>query len=576
MLVLGFSLKHDAGATLVENGRIISAINEERLSREKNHVRWINRYEWQTISPPYASITETLKIAGVNLSEVEAIAIPFLHPMFSTVRGFAELWKANFQTKSIISYGRVFLTNLINSRRHVANFLNTMNIEKRIHFVDHHLAHAASAYFTSPWDDCLIVTLDTAGDYLSGTVSLGRNGNIKRVHQISGYFSIGAFYSFITELLGFKRMQHEGKVTGLAAYGHRNEELLAIFSKFIQFNNSSFFSDLTPHLMKDAQSRSRLINKYQDWLSSFSKQDIAANAQILLEEYVVKYIHNNLKRYRKKNLVLSGGVFANVKLNQRLAELDEVQNIYIFPHMGDGGLSAGAALWICSRLNHNELEFLHPLSHLYLGTNFSNRDIENVLDSEGINYKYMRNIEKEIAVLVANKKVVARFNGAMEYGPRALGDRSILYSPHDRSVNDWLNKKLKRTEFMPFAPATLEEYARQCYLNINPAKYTSKFMTITFNCTSWMHKNCPAVIHVDGTSRPQLIGRDQNPSFYEVIDEFRKITGNPTVLNTSFNIHEEPIVRSPRDALKAFFEGDLDYLAISNFLIENQRLKDVS
>lgn len=129
---------------------------------------------------------------------------------------------------------------------------------------------------------------------------------------------------------------------------------------------------------------------------------------------------------------------------------------------------------------------------------------------------------------------------------------------------------------MPFAPATLEEYARQCYLNINPAKYTSKFMTITFNCTSWMHKNCPAVIHVDGTSRPQLIGRDQNPSFYEVIDEFRKITGNPTVLNTSFNIHEEPIVRSPRDALKAFFEGDLDYLAISNFLIENQRLKDVS
>ena len=187
-------------------------------------------------------------------------------------------------------------------------------------------------------------------------------------------------------------------------------------------------------------------------------------------------------------------------------------------------------------------------------------------------YTYFKNIESEIAKLLARGFVVARFNGRMEFGPRALGNRSILYQATDKTVNDWLNKKLRRTEFMPFAPATLAEYANKCYKNIKGAEYTAKFMTITFNCTNWMKKKCPGVVHIDGTARPQLLSREDNPSFYKIIDEYRKITGIPSIINTSFNIHEEPIVCSPKDAVRAFKIGHLDYLVIGNYLVKNENI----
>jgi len=214
---------------------------------------------------------------------------------------------------------------------------------------------------------------------------------------------------------------------------------------------------------------------------------------------------------------------------------------------------------------------------VYFGPDFSEKNIEKALKKYGLTYKKYKNIEAKIAGLLADKKIIGRFNGRMEYGPRALGNRSILYEAKDRSVNDWLNKRLKRTEFMPFAPVTLEEYAGKCYKNIHGAEYPSRFMTITFNCTDYMKKTSPACVHVDDTARPQIIRRKDNPSYYKILKEYHRITGIPSIVNTSFNMHEEPIVCSPNDAIRAFLSSGIDYLAIGPYLVfirENQNISE--
>jgi carbamoyltransferase len=222
------------------------------------------------------------------------------------------------------------------------------------------------------------------------------------------------------------------------------------------------------------------------------------------------------------------------------------------------------------------------LADVYFGPSFSDAEIERAVAKERLPAERVTDIEHTVAKLLAQGYVVARFAGRMEYGPRALGNRSILYQATDSTVNDWLNKRLNRTEFMPFAPVTLAEFADQCYEDLPGARYPAQFMTITFKCTEWMKKNCPAVVHVDGTARPQIIHQETNPSYYRIVDEYRKLTGLPSLINTSFNMHEEPIVCSPSDALRAFTDGGLDYLAIGNYLLEHpsrlgaSRLQEIS
>jgi len=209
------------------------------------------------------------------------------------------------------------------------------------------------------------------------------------------------------------------------------------------------------------------------------------------------------------------------------------------------------------------------IRHVYFGPEYSEQEMRSAIEGADLSYEKPDCIEADIAKLLAEGYVVARFNGAMEYGPRALGNRTILYHPADRSVNDWLNERLKRTEFMPFAPATMIERAQKCYVNTAGAIDTARFMTITFQCTDWMKRTCPGVVHLDGTARPQLVDAADNPSFYRLLAEFEALTGVPSVINTSFNMHEEPIVCSPDDAIRAFTQGHLDYLAMGEFLIKS-------
>ena len=271
-----------------------------------------------------------------------------------------------------------------------------------------------------------------------------------------------------------------------------------------------------------------------------------------------------------EHLRIAGGLFANVRINQKLKELPEVDRIFVHPGMTDAGLAVGAALVPCMRDRADAVPWPRTvLPDVYLGAEYSDAEIQRELNSHGLKYTRADDTETAIGELLADGYVVARFNGRMEYGPRALGNRSILYQPSDRSVNDWLNTALRRTEFMPFAPATLDEHAQSSYRDIAGARDTARFMTITSDVTSSMRQTCAGAVHIDGTARPQLVRAEDNPSFHRIIEAFHRLTGVPTVINTSFNMHEEPIVYSPADAIRAFRLGHLDYLAIGDFMVRS-------
>jgi carbamoyltransferase len=419
--------------------------------------------------------------------------------------------------------------------------------------VEHHLAHAANAYYKSGFDEALIVTLDGYGSGLSGSVSVGRDGRIERVHNQEYPHSLGTFYESVTSALGFTPSRHEGKIVGLAAYGDPEVVGSLLRRRFVE-NNGGFRIVETNNLYF-----ARLL------AAEFPKIDVAAAYQRVLEEVATAYVAQYVRKTGLRNLVLSGGVVANVKLNQRLREIEGVSGIFIHPNMGDGGCGTGAALLEFA----GNPETATRYNDVYLGPEFSHDEIAESLSRAQLPFTVYKPIEPKVAMLIAGGKVVARFDGRMEYGPRALGHRSILYHAKEPAVNQWLNQRLGRTEFMPFAPATLYEHRDACYQHMAGAEYAAEFMTLTFDCTDRMKADCPAAVHVDGTARPQLVSAQGSPGFHRILTEYHKLTGIPSVINTSFNMHEEPIVCTPDDAIRAFLQGNLDYLAMGDCLVEH-------
>jgi len=436
--------------------------------------------------------------------------------------------------------------------------LESFDLTDKLERVDHHLTHAANAYYTSGFEDALIVTLDGYGSGLGGSISIGKGSSIERVHSLPYPVSLGEFYERVTSSLGFRPGRHEGKIVGLAAY-ETPEILYKTVRSFFHVKDGEIFYRL-PHNFA--------FSRYL--AAKYSKPAIAAAYQKVLEDVSCEYIAYYLKKTGMKNVVLSGGVVANVKANQRIFEIEGVESIFVHPNMGDGGCCVGAALAVAN--DHAKLD-PYEINDVYWGLEYSDSEIHAAIEKEGLTSTKYDDIEVEIARLLAEGNIVARFNGKMEYGPRSLGNRSILYHAKDPTVNLWLNKKLNRTEFMPFAPATLFEERDRCYINMDGAQYTSKFMTITFDCTEFMKETCPAAVHIDGTARPQLVTAESNKSFHRVLEEYFKLTGVPSVINTSFNMHEEPIVCTPYDAIRAFLLGELPYLAIGNYIIEQQPSK---
>jgi carbamoyltransferase len=576
MRVLGISDGMTGGAALIEHGKILYAIHEERLTRAKMATGF-----------PRESICAVLRDTHTKAGDIDAIAVATVNEFFREKAVAYDGWFVREQSplKEVLLTASSHVTRHLGTRpflqqsyyrlksflgkarrRAIGQLLRQeWDFTCPIKFIDHHFAHACSAYFTAGLDDSTVITMDGAGDYSSSRVYFVADGKFQQLCNIDSFNSIGNYYGYITHICGFKAHKHEGKITGLAAYG--KPAYTDILKRFITYQDGETINKGQVFYWAAVRAIEKALP------SSFKREDVAASMQQVLEEIGCSYVQHWMEKTGCRNLALAGGVFANVKLNQSIHELENVRSLFIHPGMGDEGLAVGAAFALSHALSKTNGAKVSSsaLGDVYFGPSFSATQIEKAIVKEGLPAEYTDNIERRIAELLAQGHVVARFGGRMEYGPRALGNRSILYQATDSTVNNWLNTRLKRTEFMPFAPVTLEEFADQCYENLAGARYPAQFMTITFKCTDWMRKHCPAVVHVDGTARPQIINQKTNPGYYKIVDEYRKMTGLPSLINTSFNMHEEPIVCSPSDALRVFMDGGLDYLAMGNYVLEHPR-----
>ncbi len=578
MKILGVAFEtHESGAALMDGSRILAVVSEERLTRVK-----------MDEAAPVGSVDECLRIAGVSPAEIDVLAVsgfppfkrwlqyarcmyrPFVFtsgktmsvtvfPNGSVVDGpLAMLYNAALST-GVPQYALIYLRRLGQVFSHLKGFRG-----KVVH-VPHHDCHSATAYYAGGEDNVLSVVVEGYDWEHSCVLETVDAGRFTRIASTPWPHSAGSFYKLITRILGYNPRRHAGKITGLAAYGDPEAEKKRIGQLMWAEGMELRLSPLTHSLHSDYVR----TGKMPAFFDGATRENLAAAFQGILEDRVSTIVQRAVQATGRNKIVLAGGVAANVKMNQRIQEIPGVESLYIHAGMGDTGQPLGAAMAALDmelRGNGGRLE-PRRLEHVYLGPEYADGEIEREIARFKLPYERPADLEAKVAELIHAGKVVCRFNGRMEYGPRALGNRSILYHTRDKTINDWLNKRLRRTEFMPFAPSTLIEYADQCYLNVAPSRHSAEFMTITYDCTPWMRESCPAVVHVDGTARPQLVSKEVNPSYYRVIDEYRKISGIPSIVNTSFNMHEEPIVCTPNDALRAFTASGLDYLAIGPFLV---------
>ena len=551
---------HDTGVSLVKDGKIIAATNEERFSRNKNDGAF-----------PWKSLEYICKTYNINPENIDCIAFSDERPLWQLANITKMVLNTYFETGIFLS--RYLIESIIRTRelfRQPPDIFHDVSVK----FVEHHKAHAASAYFSSPWKDSTVITIDGMGDYcIGGTISKGMDGKIEVLKRTNGFYSPGIFYMIVTDYLGFKPGRHEGKIMGMAAYGNPEvaydsmRELIRYDRKSLNFYSKPIPDALNKFSLLDDEKAD--LDFFETLWRDYANNDVASAAQKRLEDTVIPFIEDAISLTGIPYLTLAGGIFANVILNKRILELPCVENVYIHPNMGDGGLATGAAFHVYYH-EKSKMKFEGKLlENIYLGPDFSDGIIETELKTNKLEYQAIENIEKEIAEALANKKIIGHFFGKMEYGPRALGNRSIFANPFCKDINDELNCRLKRTEFMPFAPAIMEECANDYLLNWTPAQLAARFMTMAYDATSLCNENAPAIVHVDGTTRPQVVRKIDNPRFHSIIDNFYNITGVPLVINTSFNLHEEPIVCHPSDAIKAFNNNAFDVLVLNNYWVEH-------
>lgn len=572
MIILGVTDSFTSGAAIVIDGAVVAAVNEERLNRSK-----------MCMGFPIHSIPEVLSLAGIDARDIDAVAVatnrlfwrpecePFrdyfrdtrtrggirsrflrLGGAFSTVAGNSQLARnAYYGLKAMLTTER---------RKQVSVALRErFGITAPVGFIDHHVCHVASAYFTSGYERATVITQDGAGDGKCSRVVAADRGRFRYLHALDSYDSVGNYYSYATHLCGFKAHKHEGKITGLAAYGE--PEYLDLLRRFVAWDGANIRNT------GKCFDHSAIAKLEKALPAGFSRENLSASVQVLLEESVTSFCDYWVRKAGIGDLALAGGVFANVRLNQRVHELKSVDRIFVHPGMGDDGLAVGAALY-----EHNRRAgyVRQPvIRDVYLGRDHSAATVDAALATAGgaQEAELTGDMARTVARMLAEGKVVARCAGRMEYGPRALGNRTIMYQTTDHTVNQWLNERLARTEFMPFAPVTLWEDRHSCYNNVDGAEDAARFMTITFDCSESMRRQSPAVVHVDGTARPQLLRRDDNPDYYAILKAYKEITGIPSLINTSFNMHEEPIVNSPAEAVAAFRQSRLDALILGDRLI---------
>jgi carbamoyltransferase len=559
-IILGIANSKDSSACLMVNGKLIAAVGEERFNRQK-----------LTRAFPYQSIEWILDTNNLRTTDIDAIGTGVWAGIKSSKSFQTYLddafWAHRHDEQATKFISERFLASCqsdATQRELFTQGLRNMGLDRHpLYSCAHHHAHAITAFHFSTFDRAMVLTLDGRGDHCSGSVSvMMRGGEDKLISWFPEFNSLGYFYGWITSLLGFVPDRHEGKVTGLAALGDP-KACRHILTKMIGFREGKIRSNIGRFYRPNATSK---LPEIELELASYSREDIAAAAQDVLEDVVTACVRHYLSVTGERRLCVAGGIFANVLLNMRIAQLEEVVELFIFPHMGDGGIATGGAANASLKMGCD----VEPLTSLYLGPTFSDQEILNELNKEGLRPVKIDSFEKELAQRLAAGQIVGLFNGRMEFGPRALGSRSIIAAATSPDINHVLNERLRRSDFMPFAPVTLADKSQLCYPGLALGNWNARFMTTCVPCSDFMKTVTPAVVHVDGTARPQIIDKDQNSTYYEILKSYFDLTGIPTLINTSFNRHEEPIVCRPADAISELKAGSIDVLGIYPYVVVNE------
>lgn len=579
MYILGInSAYHEPSACLLKDGKVIAAAEEERFNGIR-HGKEANPFNSWLL--PFNSMNYCLAKEGITINQIEHIAYSFKPqirlikriPNFPkwVIAGNADKIYKELALFFFNSKIPLFLSNYPPKRQEIRKaFITAGKPNYKFHKIEHHIAHAASSFFCSPFKEAAILSIDGIGEIATTLLAYGSGNEIKKIKEFHYPNSLGFFYEEITQFLGFQRNHDEYKVMGLAAYGKsRYYDALAEIVKLrpggcyeikIDFEKTSLFGCKELH---------KVLGPARLWGAPITQRhkDIAASAQRILEDTVLHVLDWLHEKTKCDNLCLSGGIALNCLMNQKIKEKSKFRNIFIQPAANDAGTAMGAALYVHNSILKNERQYI--MEHAYLGPSFNHGEIRKKLDDTKIIYKEQKNMARTCAKLISQGKIVGWFQGAMEWGPRALGNRSIFADPRNPKMKDIINKTKGREEFRPLAPIILEEELGEYF----EEKMPSPFMLFTYKVKKEKQKEIPAVVHVDGTARLQTINKKQNELTYRLVKEFENLAGIPVLINTSLNYAGKPIVCNIEQALGCFFNSGLDYLAIGNFLLSKREHK---
>lgn len=571
MKILGIAAPfgHDSSAALIIDGKVVAAVEEERFTRKKHA-------EGQL---PANAIKYCLSHGGVCPSEIDAVAFPWSIKPLKEKRW--QYFKRRIIKKPSKAYKKFFRNqkefdsrkNFVRSVLEECGF-NSQSV--KIEWIEHQIAHVASSYFFSGMKDSALLSIDAGGEITCSMLGEVKDKKILKIKELLNTDSLGAFYSTMTDYLGFRRGYGEYKVMGMAPYGDASK---VNFDRIIYWDDKrKIFKCNDDYVWVTRDKRHRVDKIYAErMIKEFAPEregddlvepytHIAAVTQKKLEEMTLKLVDAHLKDVIQKhgNLCFAGGVALNVALNRILLELPYLRRLWVQPAAHDSGTSLGAAAYVAHKLGEKIL----PMDDVYLGPEFNNEEIESELKQWEFPFAREKDICAIVAELLNKGEVAGWFQGRMEWGPRALGNRSILGNPTVRGTADKINAIIKfREQWRPFCPSILKEKAAEILDSSHPAP----FMTIAFKMNSSWAKKVPEVVHVDGTCRPQVVENKINPKFHKLIDNFYKRTGVPIVINTSLNRRGEPVVCTPKDAMSMFKGSGLSYLAIGDFLVRKKK-----
>lgn len=565
MYILGLTTLGDSAAALIKDGELVAAVEEERFSRQKHHSGF-----------PYRSIQFCLDHAGITLKDVEHVGHywkPWIlrHKAIQAARSAfisRDMFKARAD-RGVTQVSQSYLGMFRHPQRLREHFGAS---DFKFHYIEHHQSHAASAFFVSPFDSAAILTWDGTGEDTTTLFCRGRGNKIEVLKRIKLPHSLGQFYSAVTNYIGFDMFAgDEWKVMGLAAYGKpkyydffREKVLTTNGSGDFRFN----IKVLDHHLAKHYRFPEAIVSQLGPGRAkgeelSEHHWDVACSAQKALEDTAL-YLAGKIKEMTgEENLCMAGGVAFNSVMNGRIFHETEFKRFYVQPAAGDAGCSLGAACYVWHQILGRPRKFV--MDHAYWGPGFSNDECRAALDRKGLKYVTLDDdaLLPRVAAMIADGSIVGWFNGRMEIGPRALGARSFLADPRRADMREILNHKVKLREwFRPLAPSILEENGGEIF----GVEHHDPFMITVISVADEYKDRIPAVVHVDGTARPQMVSRKTNPRYWRLIDEFRSLTGIPCVLNTSFNV-QEPIVCSPDDAVRTFQNSHFDAMVLENNLV---------